>query len=363
MANTIPVSEVVNVEITTSATVQPLPGFGIMLAVIKDGTAVGIQKYNSIEEVAVDFPSGEENVMATTYFSQQPRPEEFWIGSWDFTGAETVTEALDRLQAADSDWYSFAFDKAVRDDSDVESAASWTEARTKQFYTVSNDVASYDENSTTDTLAILNIAQYRRTFLMYSSFVDEYPEVSAFARAATVDFDFENSTITLKFKQEPGISTESLTTTQLSALEAKGGNAYITVGGNPMISNSIMVKGIGTYQDTVHGVDWLTSEIENGVFNLLYQTPTKIPVTDEGASRIVQRVNKALSKGVSNGLIAPSGETVDGVYLAVGYQVTVGKVADMSLTDRQQRKAPPIAFVAIGAGAIHTVEIKGVFEV
>jgi hypothetical protein len=57
----------------------------------------------------------------------------------------------------------------------------------------------------------LKAAKYGRTFWQYSS-SSKYAAISAFGRAFTVNFTGNNTTITLKFKTEPGVTYETLTT-------------------------------------------------------------------------------------------------------------------------------------------------------
>jgi hypothetical protein len=55
----------------------------------------------------------------------------------------------------------------------------------------------------------------------------KYAALSAFGRAFTVNFNGSNTTITLKFKQEPGITYETLTANQAAALDAKNCNVCV----------------------------------------------------------------------------------------------------------------------------------------
>ena len=271
-----------------------------------------------------------------------------------------VQDALDRLDEG-NEWYAFSFTKETRDDQDSQDASAWAEARIKQFYTTSNNEDSLASGIATDIGSVLNLAARRRTFVQFSQYPDEYPDMSSFARAATVSFTLDNSTITMKFKQLPGITPENISSAQVTILKNKGINVYTTVGGVDMLQEGLMSKGVGTWQDTVHGVDWLQNAIETNVFGRLYQAATKVPLTDEGGQTLVQEVTAALGEGVRNGLIAP-GTDIDGNFLPTGYVVTAQPVADISAGDIAQRIGPNIFFRAIGAGAIHGITIEGVFE-
>jgi len=367
----IPVSTIVNVSITTTPVAPSRAGFGTLLLVTQEAGVIGtdeVRTYASIDEVVDDWADTTEvYAAATTYFSQSPRPTTLAVGYWDVTTGdpETVEEALNRFNDL-ADWYAFAFTKETRDNSDVEDASAWAEARVKQLFTTTNDATAIVSGSggMSDIAYTLNALEYRRTFVIYQDVaeVDEYPEVSAFARAATTVFSNGTDTvITLKFKQLPGITPVALTSAQLNILKAKGCNAYVTIGGVNILTEGIMVAGVGVYQDAVHGIDWLQNAIETNVYAYLVTRTTKVPLTDAGAASIEQQVINALEESVRNGLVAP-GTTTDGVFLSKGYTTSVGKVADLDISSRQQRICPPISFTAIGAGAIHSVQISGVFE-
>lgn len=281
------------------------------------------------------------------------------------TDAETVTESLDAIESKSSDWYGLLFTKEVRDGFMVnasvgaEEAAAWTEARVKVFGNTTNNVNSLNAAIDTDILTTFKNASYRRTISTFSSTPEQYPSASMLARAFTVNFAQTDSTITLKFKQLPGITVEDISSNEKNGLDSKNGNAFIDVGGNFMYAESYMANGI--FFDEVHGVDWLQNAIENNVFGYLYTRPTKVPLTDKGGAAIEQQVIKALDEGINNGLLAP-GTTIDGIFLQNGYTTTVQPVSDIPKADKEARKGPNVTFTAILAGAVHSEQINGILE-
>lgn len=283
----------------------------------------------------------------------------------DGVAAETITASLNAIQNVDPDWYGLLFTKEVRDlvaintEDAVEAAANWANARVKVFFNTTNDLDSYDSVTTTDIGSELQAANLRRVITTFSSYPDQYPSASIAGKAFTVNFNQPNSTITLKFKQLPGITVEKLTQNQKAVLDSKNINALIDVGGNSMFAESYMANGV--FFDEVHGVDWLQNAIQTNVFGYLYTRDTKVPYTDKGVAALQQQVTNALDEAVRNGLIAP-GETIDGDFLPNGYRVTVVPVSDINQSDKEARNYPSISFVVIGAGAIHSVQIDGVFE-
>jgi hypothetical protein len=281
------------------------------------------------------------------------------------TEAETITDSLTNINSTNDDWYGFAFTKEVRDlveinsEDAVEAAVDWTEARVKVFFNTTNDsnvlVASVD----TDIASIIAAKEADRTMTTFSSTPSQYPSVSAAGRAFTVNFNQSNSTITLKFKQLPGITPEDLSQTQKDTLDAKHCSVYFNVGGLSIFGESFM--GGDLFFDERHGIDWLVNAIQTQLFGYLVTRPTKVPYTDKGVAALEQQAVRVLDEAVNNGLVA-AGTTIDGVFLPNGYRTETIPVADVSSSEVSARNYPGLSFLALGAGSIHRVQISGIFE-
>lgn len=108
--------------------------------------------------------------------------------------------------------------------------------------------------STGDTSNIgykLKAGSFGRTFWQYSS-TSKYAAISAFGRGFTVNFNGFNTAITLKFKQEPGITYEVLTSPQAAAIDASNGNVFVYYAND----TAILQQGVmanGDFFDERHG--------------------------------------------------------------------------------------------------------------
>lgn len=122
-----------------------------------------------------------------------------------------------------------------------------------------------------------------------------YAIVSALGRAFTVNFNANRSTITLKFKQLPGITAEGLTETQATALESKRCNVFAAYDNDTAIFQEGVMAG-SAYFDEIHGLDWLQNAVQTEVWNLLYQSKTKIPQTEPGRTRLSRASRRALKR-------------------------------------------------------------------
>lgn len=279
--------------------------------------------------------------------------------------AETITASLNAIQNLDTDWYGLLFTKEVRDlvqingEEAVEAASDWCEARVKVFFNSTNDLDVLDSVTTNDIATILKDKGQRRTITTYSSYPDQYPSASVAGRAFTVNFGNTNSTITLKFKQLPTVTVENLTQSEKAVLDSKNANALIQVGSLDIFAESYMANG--TFFDEVHGLDWLENAIQTNVYGYLATRTTKVPYNDKGVAALEQQVINALDEAVNNGLLS-AGETIDGEFLPNGYRTSTIPVAQVNQSDKEARFYGGLSFVALGAGAIHGVQIDGVFE-
>ncbi len=280
---------------------------------------------------------------------------------YDGIDAESMTAALDAINDVNDSFYGVAGTKEINDEQTAEDAAAWCEPLTKLFANSSSDANTVDPLSTSDVAYKFKQQGYNRTFTVFSR-TEDYPALSVFARGATVNFEGTNTTITLKFKLLPGIAPDEFTGTEVAALKDKNCNYYTFFADSRMLAEGQLA--IGRFIDELWGLDWLQNAVEVDVFNLLYQSTTKIPQTDKGTALITATIERVLKQAVNNGLGAPGNVTIgtDTVFLNKGFQVQAQKVADQSQADREARKAPVISFVLKGAGAIHSVDIIGTFE-
>ena len=277
--------------------------------------------------------------------------------------AETSLECAAKLADRSGDWYGLVFADTLSDDEHL-AVGGFIEASAKsRIYGVTITDSRVLSSTVVNDLASRSRALSRkRTFLQYSR--NPYAVCSAFGRAFTVNFNANRSTITLKFKQEPGVVAEGLTESQAAALAGKNCNVFVNYDNDTAILQEGVMSS-GAFFDEVHGLDWLQNAIQNECWNLLYQSKTKIPQTDAGVNQIVTVIGKALNEGVNNGLIAPGvwnadgfGELERGEYLQSGWYIYAQPVDDQPQSEREQRKAPPIQVAAKLAGAVHSVDVQ-----
>ncbi|HBS6341504.1 TPA: DUF3383 domain-containing protein [Klebsiella pneumoniae] len=376
MAQGLPVSNVVNVDVIMSPVAATGRNFGALL-ILGTSTVIPvterIRQYSAIEDIGDDFGvDSPEYEAATIFFSQSPKPTLVYIGRWAKTLAEGEAGAVETLlQAVNAslqytNWYGMEIaDSADLVEADVISVAAAIEASSlSRILAVTTADVNVLVAGNTDNIGYkLKAAGYARTFWQYSS-SSKYAAISAFGRAFTVNFTGNNTTITLKFKTEPGITYETLTTAQAAAIDAINGNVYVYYANDTaIIQQGVMANG--DFFDERHGLDWLQNYVQTNLYNLLYTSTTKIPQTDAGVTRLMTNVEASLDQAVNNGLIAPGvwnggpiGQIESGDTLTKGYYVYADAVANQAQSDREARKSPVIQAAIKLAGAIHYGDVQ-----
>ena len=280
--------------------------------------------------------------------------------------AETPLAALQALASMTGAWYGVAFATAsVLTDAQVLLNAAYIEGAspTRLYFHTTQVAAAIDPTQTADLPSQLSGALYSRTFVQYSS-TNPYAAVSSAAREFSVNFTGSNTAITLKFKQDPGTTPETLTETQAAALTGKHVNVFVNYANGAAIIQEGWMAG-GRFLDEVHCLDALQNDVQTDLFNLLYQSLTKIPQTDPGVTTLVTQVEATLSRYVTNGFLAPGvwtlggfGTLVMGQMLPKGYYVYAPPIATQSQALREARQSPLIQAAAKGSGAIHFASVQ-----
>lgn len=279
--------------------------------------------------------------------------------------AETPVQCAETLADVSGEWYGLMFAASTMPTDDQSMAvAGFIEAASKARvfgYTVT-DIRAKSAVYASDLFTRLKALSYDRSIGQYST-SSPYAVASLMGRAFTVNFNANRSTITLKFKTEPGIVAETITETEATALAAKNANVFVNYDNDTAIVQEGKVAS-GAYFDEVHGLDWLQNAIQTECFNLLYQSKTKVPQTESGVGQIVSTIAKVCREAINNGLIAPGvwnadgfGQLAQGDYLPQGFYIYSQPIVDQAQSEREARKAPPIQVAAKLAGAVHFVDV------
>lgn len=326
---------------------------GNSIALAKTGTNITVSGATMAGGSGTDISS-----LLKMTFAQAPSPA-------SGVAAETLASALASLVDHSGDWYAALLAEEGVDNTIIVNAAEFIQGQQKKriLGITATSTTVLDGQSTTDIAAVLAAAEYRRAFGQYST-TSAQAIASFFGRIATWNPQGSNTAMTLKFKQEPGVTPETLTETQAATLRTKNCNVFV----NYDNATAIIQEGVafdGSFFDEVVGLDWLENDIQTAVWNVLYTSPTKIPQTDAGTNIIIGVIESRLQQSVANGLVAPGqwnaagfGQLQQGDYLDKGYYVFAPPYRTQSQADREARKSVPIQIAVKLAGAVHSVDVQ-----
>lgn len=276
--------------------------------------------------------------------------------------AESPVACVTELANRSGMWYGLMFAASTMPtNGEITAVAQFIEAAsiTRIYGVTETDTRVLDASFTTDIATTLRNLNYRRSFVTYSA--NRHAVASMFGRAFSVNFAANRSTLTLMYKQEPGVVAELLTETQAQTLQSKRCNVFVQYNNSTAIIQYGVMSG-QAYFDEIHGLDWFADALQNALYNLLYQSATKIPQTDAGQNQLVTVAADVCAEAINNGLIAPGtwnadgfGQLSRGQFLAEGFYIYTQPMALQNQSTREQRIAPPIQIALKLAGAIHEV--------
>lgn len=237
--------------------------------------------------------------------------------------------------------------------------ADWAEAAKRIFMNTTNDLTTLT-SATSHVAAQLKAKALRFSLTTFSRNVGSYVSSSVFGRAASVNFGSTLSTLTLNLKQMPTITAENLTPAEFDWLRSHYASAVVQIGSS-VVAYTDSRMASGTWLDTTHGLMWLENRCEVDMFNLMYTTNTKIPITQDGINTTAATLERSLEAAVRNGLAGP-GYLADGTYLPDGFIVTAISLEDSPASDKSNRAYKGLSFKMVGAGALHEIDVSGQFS-
>ena len=282
--------------------------------------------------------------------------------------SETIGEAMDAISGLDDGWYFVTVDSGITTGADLLSLSRWVQAKVHMLALDVVDEGVLTPNESTSLAAQLSALEQQRTFLVWSRTRDN-KALSLAGRLSSVNFDGQNTLITPKFKSLPRTVSDIVTAAQKKELDRKWVGYYTRFG-----PDAIFAEGwtqAGDWLDVRYWLDWIISAIQDEVYNLLRQHPTRVPQTAEGLASIEAAIERVCEAGRRNGGLAPgrvSEAVAHNIRLAInnpdfdgfltrGYLVVVGSIADQLEQDRNARKAPPARVWITGSGAMHSATI------
>lgn len=179
------------------------------------------------------------------------------------------------------------------------------------------------------------------------------------ARLMSVDFSGSNTTNNIHLKQLATIAADGgITQAILDRCGVVGVDCYPSIGGRA----SVFASGGDDFDDNVYNLDWFVLAQQVAGFNVLAETGTKVPQTEQGIAVLRGAYIKVLQKAVANGFLAPGEWNSPELFgdpdalrrnvRELGYYIFSAPVATQSQADRAARKAPLIQEAIKYAGAV-----------
>lgn len=273
--------------------------------------------------------------------------------------AESPVESLARIRAA-SNAYGYAMiDQPT--DADALLIAQWAQAEGVLVY----DVFSSPDNllvSTDNPVWQVKQASLTNYRMLYSKAGNRKLAVSYMARAHTVDFDAENSALTMNLKTL-SVAAESYSATEILAAQTVGLDLYTTFKNTP----ATLTSGANGWTDNRYNLIGYTDAVQTDLFNVLKTTSTKVAQTQRGVNQLVDQLEKTTRGFVRAGVFAPGTWTSTDTFGDIdtfnrnienkGFYFLAGLLADQSTDSRQNRESPTIQGAVKNAGAIHSADV------
>ena len=310
--------------------------------------------------VADGFSSSTEAYKAAQkYFAASPVPPRLLVSC--YPASESPSQALDAVLDVTADFYGVALADTY-DTSTLLALATHIAGLDKPavlFQALTGSAASVVEAGS--LLRQLNAASSRRVIATYAAAVSDASAVMGTAmglQAAHV-----SSAFSLCYKSIGGIQPSSLTQSQVDAIQALGGNVYVTRG----YSHHLLEKGStpsGYRYDEVLYLDMIAQDLQNAAVSLLAENPDRLPQTDDASAQFMNAFSAVLIGYTNRGVLATApwrgtavGSIQAGDYLENGFALWADSYDNQPEADRAAHKAVPIQAALTLAGSIESVVI------
>ena len=336
------------IDVTVNLTSTPISGagFGTPLLLVEAESSVFSTRtkiYSDLTSVASDFASTTaEYAAAQSLFLQTNPPAQLKIGRMEAADA-TLTAALDAIKSEDNDWYFLL--TMTRTSALVLLAAAWAEVQ-KKFYVFAEAAVAVP------IMVLIEALGYNRSMGVYHSTADGtasdvFADVGWVARMAVTD---PGSTYWAE-KAVVGVTADTITTTEMAAVDAVYGNYFVDTPGGTLPYNGKVASG--EWADVIRFADWQANELATRIFALKLKKSaanSKIPYTSKGLTMIEGEIFGAMNAGVTVGGLA-------------SFTITIPDVANVSDADKLSRTLNNTSTTGVLAGAIIYVNLTLNLEV
>lgn len=273
--------------------------------------------------------------------------------------AESKVDAITEIKSQAAIRGAVFIDKPT--DIEAKALATWAQANSVLVYDVFSDAANLnvDPANVVWDIKLSGLTFYR---MLFSLAGNRKLATSYMARNHTVNFNAENSAITMNLK-ELAVSPETYSEAQINSAKTVGLDLYTTIKNTPVLLTSTANEPT----DNVYNLAAFVDSQQVAGFNHLKGTATKIPQTTAGVLSLVDALERDARRFVRAAVLAPGTwsspdtfgdlDTFKRNIEANGYYYLAGKLSDQPQVDREARKSPVIQGAIKNAGAIHSADI------
>lgn len=276
-------------------------------------------------------------------------------------GSEAMNTAISRL-AGLVYFGGVGFTFAASGDDAVLDAATVCESLRKKMFVGSSDAQDVIDGLLFD---LKDQTLTRSRGLLHTDSGELAGFVWAYAgRAMSMNFSGVNTSSTMHLKQLTGVASDTgLTATILANAKAAGADVYGSVAGRA----SLLTSGANGFWDDVYQLDAFVSDLEVAGFNVLAQTGTKIPQTEQGMDMLKGAYRAVCEKHLANGFIGAGTWTGTSTFgdpedfhrniLTKGYYIYSLPLSQQTQADREARVASLVNIAIKYQGAIHSTSV------
>ena len=303
--------------------------------------------------------SSEVYKAAQKYFASSPSPGRLLVSC--YPASESPVEALDAVLQLTSDFYGIAL-ADTRTDAELLALDTHLTGLDKPAMLFLALIGTAAETVATDSLLDkLHAAGSRRVIATFAAAVSDAAAVMGCAMGQQSAHN--SSAFSLCYKTVGGMQPSTLTQAQVEAIEALGGNVYVTRG----YTHTLLEKGStpsGYRFDEVLYLDMIAEDLQNAAVSLLADNPDKLPQTDDASAQFMNAFSSVLIGYTNRGILATAkwrgagaGRISAGDYVENGFALWADSYDDQSEADRAAHKAVPIQCALTLAGSLESVVI------
>lgn len=297
---------------------------------------------------------------AVKYFAASPAPGKLLVSC--YPSSETPVQALAAVLDETAGFYGIALGAAETDERilALEAAVSAAEKPCMLFLPLTGTPSQAAASGS--LLDTLHDRSSRRVIATYASELSDAAAVMGTAMG--LQLAGGNSAFALCYKTVPGMTPSDLTQGQIDAIQALGGNVYVTRG----YTFRLLEKGStpsGYRYDEILYMDMIAADLQAAAVSLLAQNTGKLPQTDDSTALFINRFSGILAGYTARGVLASApwrGTALGGIQpgdvLENGFALWADSYDNQPDADRQAHKAMPISVALTLAGSLESVVIS-----